>query len=215
MAITKASASAWTDHMLQTLKEYYPHEGYKGVRDRLNGKKSKSAIIAKAHRLGLASEAPREGHGMVGTRTYRAWYSAKQRVLNEGNEYHYLYRGKGMAKEWVDSFDSFLRDMGPAPTDKHQIDRIDPDKGYEPSNCRWVTPQQNAANSKKENATGYKGVTLLPSGKYRATIRPSGNRINLGVFECPIKAALEYDRAAVMHFGEYAMTNARMGRFQG
>lgn len=39
-----------------------------------------------------------------------------------------------------------------------------------------VTPRQNRHNSKSASATGVKGVSLHPSGKYEA-------RVNLGLFD--------------------------------
>ena len=36
--------------------------------------------------------------------------------------------------------------MGHRPTPKHQIDRIDNNKGYEPGNCKWSTPKENNLN---------------------------------------------------------------------
>lgn len=70
----------------------------------------------------------------------------KHRCYNNDDQDYHRYGGRGIevCARWNESFRNFISDMGRRPTPKHQIDRIDNDGNYEPSNCRWVMPQENA-----------------------------------------------------------------------
>lgn len=57
----------------------------------------------------------------------------------------YGARGIRVCPRWG-SFDAFYKDMGPAPTRKHTLDRIDNNKGYYKSNCQWATWKQQNRN---------------------------------------------------------------------
>jgi hypothetical protein len=76
---------------------------------------------------------------------------------------HYGAKGVTVCERWRNSADNFLFDMGPRPQGK-QIDRIDNSKGYEPSNCKWSTMQEQIANrrrgKKKKAFITFNGVTL-------------------------------------------------------
>lgn len=84
-------------------------------------------------------------HLMSTTNTYHSWWTMLYRCRNPKYQ-HYAGKGVSVCTEWVDSFENFLADMGPRPSDNHSIDRIDNSKGYFKENCRWATSYQQARN---------------------------------------------------------------------
>ena len=79
---------------------------------------------------------------------YRAWRGMKSRCLdpNNQNAKDYSERGISVSQEWIDSFETFFKDMGPRPSSKHSLDRKDNDKGYSKDNCRWATKAEQSRN---------------------------------------------------------------------
>ena len=76
-------------------------------------------------------------HGKSRTSTYNIWSVLHQRCNNpKCKEYpSYGQRGIKICKEWEDSFDNFLKDMGERPAG-HSLDRINNNDGYYKENCR-------------------------------------------------------------------------------
>src|SRR6202011_774629 len=88
-----------------------------------------------------------------------------QMMLRCSRETHPFYRrcgGRGIkvCKGWRD-FWTFFADMGKRPTRRHQLERVNNDGDYKPSNCRWATRKEQARNRRNNRRVTYKGVTRL------------------------------------------------------
>ena len=98
-------------------------------------------------------------HGKTKTKEYRAWRSMKERCSLPSNIMWKNYGGRGIkiCDRWIGSFECFLKDMGELPFKGAQLDRIDNNGNYEPSNCRWVTKFQNMLNKRNTVIVEYNG----------------------------------------------------------
>ena len=72
-------------------------------------------------------------------------------------------------------------------------------------NLREATRQQNNRNvrRRKDNVTGFKGVSPYKGGKFIARIRVGGKSTFLGSFDTPEAASVAYEAAAKEQFGAF------------
>lgn len=146
-------------------------------------------------------------HGLSRTKVYRAYQSMKNRCYRISNENYKDYGGRGIlvCDRWLESFSNFYKDMGEPPSPKHSLDRIDSEKGYCKTNCKWstITEQNNNKRLSKDiNKTGYRGVTKSRSG-YQAMVK----RVYIGHFKTKEEAALAYNQKAIELYGDKAILN--------
>ncbi len=87
-------------------------------------------------------------HGLSASREYTIWRDMIRRCTDPRRRAYRAYgqRGITVCERWSESFENFYADMGPAPTAKHSVDRIDGFLGYFPENCRWATPREQTLN---------------------------------------------------------------------
>ena len=89
------------------------------------------------------------------TPEYCAWNRMKDRCYNKNYQFYKYYGGRGITvcDRWRNSFSNFFADMGNKPSTRHSLDKVDNNGNYEPSNCRWATPLEQASNKSNNNRT--------------------------------------------------------------
>jgi len=101
---------------------------------------------------------------------YDAWNNMKQRCLRPGHKGFHRYGGRGITicNQWLQSYENFRQDMLPLWQKGLQLDRIDNNRNYEPSNCRWATRSENMKNTSRaaQIQSRFPGVSYC-NGKWR------------------------------------------------
>ncbi|SAL03055.1 hypothetical protein AWB78_06495 [Caballeronia calidae] len=86
---------------------------------------------------------------MSATPMYYAWQTMKQCCYNPRNHRFKDYGARGITvcDRRRHSFAAFFEDMGERPRGK-SISPKNKNGNFEPGNCRWATPLQQAANKR-------------------------------------------------------------------
>jgi hypothetical protein len=129
------------------------------------------------------------------------------RCTNKNSPAYPDYGGRGIAvcPRWF-HFENFVLDMPPKPSDDFTIERVDNDKGYEPSNCKWATRSEQCFNRRvfKNSSTGIAGVTLVETG-YFARFQFEHVRYDLGRYDTIDEAALAREFFVTLFFSDREM----------
>ncbi len=101
-------------------------------------------------------------HGMAASSEYGIWLGVKKRTGDKNNVAYERYGGRGitMCDRWRDSFETFYKDMGPRPTNRHTLERKDNSMGYAPENCVWATYQEQARNRRSNRILTFRGESM-------------------------------------------------------
>lgn len=127
----------------------------------LKGNKSRSCGCIKAEKAIERLGKLYDGIPSVYRREYGIWVNMKQRCNNPNASMYSVYGGRGIkvCDRWNESFDAFLDDLGPVPSDDHSIGRIDNNGDYEPGNCEWQTDDEQYNNKQSSVRIAWNGVT--------------------------------------------------------
>ena len=121
----------------------------------------------------------RTSHGMSSSHEYKIWSGMKQRCLNpKAPDYkQYGERGITICDRWIESFENFFEDVGEIPLDK-EIDRIDNNGNYEPSNIRLASREFQMQNMSKSKVWIVNGVEYPSQRKASKETGISASQIN-------------------------------------
>lgn len=115
-------------------------------------------------------------HGLNHSPEHQAWVGMRARCRDSSDQFKdYAGRGITVCARWMKSFLPFLSDMGNKPSPQHEIGRINKNKGYwcgkaecsdcgpsnEPPNCQWITPKEQARNTRRNVIVTYQGQSYV------------------------------------------------------
>jgi hypothetical protein len=119
------------------------------------------------------------GNSGKGTRLYNIWRNMRQRCgLFHGGKARdlevYHERGIVVCESWATSFEPFKQwALTSGYAENLVIDRKDNEKGYEPSNCRWITIASSNRNRRRVYLTERQTVEVykrLKSGDFTTKV---------------------------------------------
>jgi hypothetical protein len=115
----------------------------------------------------LRTEAKKRGRDRSKER--KAYECMRSRCYNPNNPSWDNYGGRGIrvCERWLNSYPSFLYDMGEAP-EGTSLERNDVNKDYGPDNCCWDTPKAQARNRRDTPFVTYKGKVMSLSAAAEA-----------------------------------------------
>jgi len=152
--------------------------GYKSMKEFATANDIKYSTV-KCHMLKGFCRFPRITQtGKSSDPAYSCWSSMIQRATNPNLKCAKYYEHVDIELEWKNSFQAFIEHIGPRPSKKHSIDRIDVYKGYVKGNVRWATQSQQVLNNTRKR----KGHIKKMATCYQAFVSKNGKSHHLGSF---------------------------------
>lgn len=101
-------------------------------------------------------------HGKSDTVEWKTWQAMRKRCTNPLHPHYPSYGGRGIrvCDAWINSFETFLKDMGHKPSPEYSLDRLNNEGHYEPANCAWRTSRQQQNNRRTTVQLTHQGQTM-------------------------------------------------------
>lgn len=117
----------------------------------------RSSELKRGHSKGCGCQKippDRTTHGCTKTPEYTTWKGMMRRCTCSTDKDYKNYGGRGIkvCERW-ESFENFLADMGLKPSLRHSIERTKNEGNYDPDNCCWALPDQQARNRRNTKLT--------------------------------------------------------------
>ena len=122
-------------------------------------------------------------HGISKTRVYHIYKGMINRCYNPHNESdrkYYYDKGITVCDEWRNNIKAFYEwAMNNGYDDNLTIDGIDNNKGYSPTNCRWITQYEQNKNRSCSVNIKYKGeIKTIPEWVAELNLKVPRSTIN-------------------------------------
>lgn len=101
-------------------------------------------------------------HNQSYSRLYSIWKAMRRRCQNPKDTNYHSYGGRGIkvCEEWSNHYEPFYEwAISNGYSEDLEIDRIDVNGNYEPTNCRWATRKEQCLNKRDNRNITIKGVT--------------------------------------------------------
>jgi hypothetical protein len=112
---------------------------------------------------GCFANETRTKHGYAKTRIHKEWIGMRFRCSGKNKEDYPSHSGRGI--KVCEGWNEFIifKDwaLSNGYMDNLTIDRIDNNKGYEPSNCRWIPKGEQARNQRRSIYLTHNNKTKL------------------------------------------------------
>ena len=124
--------------------------------------RGRALVTGNTQSCGCFRQERKTRHGMARSPEYRAWQDMNQRCSNPNSQRWDRYGGRGIECRFT-SFEQFLAEIGPRPSPRHSVDRIDNEGHYEPGNVRWALSKPQQRNLSTNHLLTWQGRTQCVS----------------------------------------------------